>query len=334
MPNILFTTYCNRSCPYCFALDVMDACTSREITMSELINIADMLVESGKLQTGILGGEPTLHPYFPEMINYLLLRGIHTTVFTNGLGPDRLLKDPRLHKERSWLKFVVNINHPADETALNSERQLTFLKSYAPQCDLSVNIYRLDRDPVFVADIAREADLHDGRVRVGLAQPIAGEANLYLSLEHYKAVAARVVQLADAVFDHGLTVSLDCGFPMCCFSDEQLGHLRRRGANLKFVCGTALDLGPGSRAWSCFPLVKETRVHVEWKTGLQDLRTCFNEMNKAFRANGRRGLFEACNSCAYYDRKTCAGGCVAHLVTCARRNAQEESRAEKQHAEV
>ncbi len=34
---------------------------------------------------GLLGGEPTLHPQFQEMLEYCLAGGFRTSIFSNGL---------------------------------------------------------------------------------------------------------------------------------------------------------------------------------------------------------------------------------------------------------
>ena len=314
MPNILLTTYCNRRCPYCFALDAMEDAGSREMTMGELVGLADMIVASGKLSTGVLGGEPMLHPQFPEMVSYLLARGIQVRVFTNGLCRDELMSEIEAIRPRSRFKFVVNVNFPEIESEQNRERQERFIKRFAPLCDLGLNVFRADLDPLFLADLARRTGVKNRRIRVGLAQPIVGEANQFLGLDYYRQVAANVVRLAEAVFELGMVVSLDCGFPLCSFTDQQLGRLRRVKADAKFVCSTATDLAPGMKAWSCFPLAKHNRITIDRSVQLKDLEDRFLGMLKDYRQRFSKGVFEECAECAYFRHRVCDGGCLAHVI--------------------
>jgi len=314
MPNILLTTYCNRRCPYCFALDAMEDAGPREMTMRELITVADMIVASGRLSTGVLGGEPTLHPQFYEMVSYLLARGIRVRVFTNGICRDELMDELETVRPRSRFKFVVNVNFPQIESERNRRRQERFIERFAPLCDLGLNIFRADLEPLFLADLARRAGVRNRRIRVGLAQPIVGEPNQFLSLDYYRQVAGSIVRLAEAVFELGMVVSLDCGFPLCSFTDEQLGRLRRVRADTKFVCSTATDVGPGLRAWSCFPLAKYNRTTIDGNMRLEDLEARFLSMLQGYRQRFRKGVFPACDDCAYFRQKVCHGGCLAHVI--------------------
>ena len=314
MPNILLTTYCNRRCPYCFALDAMEGAQSREMTMSELITVADMIVASGSLSTGVLGGEPTLHPQFYEMVSYLLARGIRVRVFTNGLCRDELMDEMETWRQDGRLKFVVNVNFPQIETEQNRAAQERFIQRFAGVCDLGLNVFRADLDPMFLSDLARRTGVKNRRIRVGLAQPIVGERNEFLSLDYYREVAGKIVKLAEAVFDLGIVVSLDCGFPLCSFTDEQLGRLRRVRADAKFVCSTATDVAPGLIAWSCFPLAKHNRTTIDRATRFKELQDRFLNMNKQYRRRVRRGVFKACDDCPYFEHRVCDGGCLAHVI--------------------
>lgn len=314
MPNILLTTYCNRRCPYCFALDAMEGSASREMTLRELVTAADMIVASGRLNTGVLGGEPTLHPQFCEMIGYLMARGISVRVFTNGLcrpdvmdGIERMLGGNRL-------KFVVNVNFPGVDPEDKRAAQEAFVTRFARFCDLGLNVFRPDLDPTFIADLARRTGVRDRRVRVGLAQPIVGETNTFLDLHEYRRVAEGIVHLAEAVFDLGMVVSLDCGFPLCAFTDEQLGRLRRVRADAKFVCNTATDIAPGGVSWSCFPLASTNRAEVNSGTRLKQLEDAFLAMNESHRSRFRAGVFAECDDCAYRRQRVCDGGCLAHVI--------------------
>jgi len=51
-----------------------------------------MIVAANRPRVGLLGGEPTLHPQFITILAYLLARGLHVRVFTNGLCGDDLIR--------------------------------------------------------------------------------------------------------------------------------------------------------------------------------------------------------------------------------------------------
>ena len=77
MANILFTSYCNRDCAYCFArARVETACSqggsSMNLSMDGLERIIRMYRKSQLRRVVVLGGEPTLHPGFENHIDRIL----------------------------------------------------------------------------------------------------------------------------------------------------------------------------------------------------------------------------------------------------------------------
>lgn len=314
MPNILLTTYCNRTCPYCFALDAMGGEANREMTFPELVAVADMIVAAGRSRTGVLGGEPTLHPRFWDMVRYLMERGIPVTVFTNGTVPGKWMDDlDRLARE-DRPRFVVNVNFPGVDPPRLRNRQDEFLRRFAPICDVGINIYRPDLDPLFLSDLIARVGLKDAKIRVGLAQPVAGQRNTYLDRREHRSVAEGIVRLAEAVFHRGMRVSLDCGFGLCSFTDDQLGRLARRQASIKFVCRPIIDIGPGLWAWSCFPLARPTRIRIDRMARLGDLAEGFERWKRDRSGAEGKPVGEKCDSCIYSEQKTCDGGCFAHRI--------------------
>jgi molybdenum cofactor biosynthesis enzyme MoaA len=72
MANLVVADACNLKCAYCFARDHMQA--SKDNAAPAFISLAtfearlDFLDRSGIGEIRLIGGEPTLHPQFPEMI--------------------------------------------------------------------------------------------------------------------------------------------------------------------------------------------------------------------------------------------------------------------------
>lgn len=78
--NIVITGKCNRSCPYCFAKGKMQSDTDAgnkntgpvAISLQNFDKCLDFLKKSSRRRLNILGGEPTLHPVFEELIRHSL----------------------------------------------------------------------------------------------------------------------------------------------------------------------------------------------------------------------------------------------------------------------
>ena len=73
--NIAITNYCNLNCPYCFANKFIDS-EKQSLNENQLDKILDFLFYSKlnkyKYRIGIIGGEPTLHPQFQDIVNKIV----------------------------------------------------------------------------------------------------------------------------------------------------------------------------------------------------------------------------------------------------------------------
>jgi molybdenum cofactor biosynthesis enzyme MoaA len=99
MGNVLLTNYCNRRCKYCFAQERIafdDAGegdeSKRFLSFDDLETIIAFFKRSACSQVGLLGGEPTLHPHFPAIIDRFLAEGFRVKLFSNGMMPDTALE--------------------------------------------------------------------------------------------------------------------------------------------------------------------------------------------------------------------------------------------------
>jgi len=77
--NILLTNSCNRGCKYCFAIERISHQTpdaspprppheAREISTENFMKAIRFAKKSGQKVVGILGGEPSLHTHFTDLL--------------------------------------------------------------------------------------------------------------------------------------------------------------------------------------------------------------------------------------------------------------------------
>jgi sulfatase maturation enzyme AslB (radical SAM superfamily) len=83
--DIKITNMCNGGCPYCYQNSTPDA----EFTMDMVVKIKNyfepMTMNERPFQVAIGGGEPTLHPYFMEILRTFKTLGIVPNYTTNGM---------------------------------------------------------------------------------------------------------------------------------------------------------------------------------------------------------------------------------------------------------
>lgn len=317
MPNILLTQRCVRACPYCFAKDHMSRSMSEDIlSWEDMIYLADLVEMAGDRNISLLGGEPTLHPDFIDFTLYLLERNMVVTVFTSGIMSESKLDDMAsifdgIPKEQ--LSFVCNLNDPELTPDSENKRVIAFLKKFGSRVIPGFNIYRTDFEIEFLFNFINRFGL-SRNIRTGLAHPIPGAGNQYISAQDVKKVVDRLLSFTPLFERFRASPMLDCGFPMCAFSDGQIGALYRlTGGELRFGCSPALDIGPDMTTWSCFPLSNHHKKSVFEFDSLAEIHEFYQEKLDGIRIE-TGGIFEACDACSYREEEKCSGGCVAHFI--------------------
>ena len=316
MPNVLLTQKCVRSCPYCFARKHMtDSSPDDVISWEDLIYLADFLQLSGERRFSMLGGEPSIHPDFNNMILYLIERGFNVMVFTSGIMSDKKLSEAEglfADIPAGVLGFVMNLNDPTKTKTPLAELESAkrFMRVFGNKIIPGFNIYRTDFNLEFLFQYINEFNLQR-TIRLGLTHPIVGKRNRFITLDDIDLIIERLFSYRPLFERLKIKPGLDCGFPMCKFSDEQLAWLYRfTGGQYDFGCGPVIDIGPDMTVWSCFPLSSFHKKQIYEFNSLQEVQDYYHEIHEAIKIEAG-GIYEECDSCQF-RHNTCAGGCLAH----------------------
>ena len=320
MANILLTQRCVRSCPYCFAEKHMSESYPDDIMSWEnLIYLSDFIQSSGEQRFSIMGGEPTLHPDFINMILYLLERNFSLNVFTSGIMSNSMLEEASqvfLDIPLDRLTFVCNLNDPEKTKTSLAELESVkrFLRSFGERVVPGFNIYRKDFKLDFLTQYINEYGLRK-TIRLGLAHPIVGKKNIYMRINDIEMIINRLFSYAPFFERFRIKPGLDCGFPLCRFSDEQLAWLSRNTDNKnEFSCGPVIDIGPDMSVWSCFPLSSFQKKSIFEFNSIQEVINYYQDLHKTIRIE-KSGIFDECDECLSREDGRCRGGCVAHSLS-------------------
>lgn len=158
---IIYPNYvCNHKCIGCDYTELNK--TKKSYTEKEFIRVVNQLADIGVKGIEFCGGgEPTLHPYLPEIIDILVDNGISFGLLTNGtnLTPDlqeRLVKHGsycRISLESATEKIFNYHKRPLNKKAgfknvlRNIENLVTLRNKYLPETKLQISIkYAVDRN--------------------------------------------------------------------------------------------------------------------------------------------------------------------------------------------
>ncbi|MBU0703105.1 MAG: radical SAM protein, partial [Chloroflexi bacterium] len=176
MANLAVSAVCNQRCPYCFTSDHLngDRANGGFLAVGDFDARLDFLDRSDIDQARLLGGEPTLHPQFPELVERARARGKRIVVFTNGLMPEGSLACLE-QVPATECTVLVNVNDPAEVEVETFEHQRATIRRLDGRVLLGFNIYRPNFQPDFLLSLIAEAGCRPA-IRLGLAHPcLSGE---------------------------------------------------------------------------------------------------------------------------------------------------------------
>ena len=228
MANIAINNYCNLQCPYCFANRYITEEQKQSITTEQLQRILEFLGRSSNIgRIGIIGGEPTLHPNFSEVLqtvkSFCDEHKINCTVFSNGI---HLYEYARLFKEN--VGCLVNVNHPDVVGSKNWESILKSLNrlsicSNMQNINLGVNLYSTLRDYDFIFDLAES--YNKDSIRVSYVAPTCKFTNVNKE-DYYNEAKEIFLPFVEKAYNRGIKIHLDCNhIPRCFFTEDELALL-------------------------------------------------------------------------------------------------------------
>jgi len=313
MPNILLTTRCNLACSYCFAQEKLSS-TRMNMPMEYVQKVIEFLKRSDFPIFRVMGGEPTLHPQFDEIITTAIQAGLRVDVLSNATWKQSTAAlFERIPTQ--YLMFLLNIDHPDNYSRHQwdvIQRNLSALKGRGG-ITLSFNIFEKQPRSDYVIELAQQYDFK--YIRLSLSLPVLGAGNACLPIEELHEVAPFVMRFTAEAESKGISVQFDNAVPMCIFDEAQLGHLLLHGVydlNRNTRCDPIIDIGPDLTIWSCFCLSPlKNRKLDEFET-LAEAQDYYRSVWRVYQDTVYP--LEACYSCYYREKWGCQGGCLTYAI--------------------
>lgn len=269
------------------------------MTLFELDQVLSALVP-GQDPVRLMGGEPTLHPQYPVIIEKLKNQGYEVVVFTNGLQSVLRQTTPYLPDA-----ILLNLNDWRTYSKAQQAAIRENLSALAGRVSLAYTVLAPDFDLSTHRELILAEKLHPV-IRLGLAQPVLDGDNTYLPDEDLPGAHQSVVRWAQTLAEDGIRLSLDCGFMRCLFTEADIETLVRAGTVINFDCTPTLDVGPGLKVWRCFAFSAHEGISWEDFEDEHALVAWF-KLQSNF-------VSEDCSSCIHQSNGWCSGGCLARRL--------------------
>lgn len=311
MANLSVSAVCNQHCLYCFTQDHLAGSRAGDgfLKVEDFDARLDFLERSGIDQARFLGGEPTLHPQFPELVDRARARGKKIVVFTNGLMPEAALACLE-ELPATQCTVLVNVNEPSTANEATFRQQRETICRLGERALPGFNIYRANFQIDFLLALVIETGCRPS-IRLGLAHPCLSGRNRYVYPHQYVVIGEKIAQFAQAASGKDVTVELDCGFVRCMFSDRNLQLLESLEADVGWRCNPILDIDIRGQVIHCYPLAQLGGLSLSSEVDAPALRRAFEARTSAYR---RAGIFQECSTCVFKLSGECPGGCLAATI--------------------
>ena len=307
MANLVISDICNMACTFCFARDYLG--TSTFISLQVFEQRLDFIDRSDIDEIRLIGGEPSLHPRFPELIALARQRGKHIVVFSHGLLSERALSClEALPVEQCTVLINMNATRtPGQKNTREESQRLRTLHRLGQRALLGFNIFEANPEFDFMLPLILETNCHRA-IRLGLAHPVLDGQNEYLHPKQYPIVGKEIAQFARTAAQFHVKLELDCGFVRCMFSSEDLEALVQAQADVGWRCNPILDVDLTDQVFHCFPLSRKVQASFSQDAEAAGLRKRLMEQTRQYRV---AGIYRECSTCLLKQRNECMGGCLA-----------------------
>jgi hypothetical protein len=312
MANIAILNFCNLRCPYCFADDMIHE-KSISLDVDDFRKMLDFLSRTPKNHVGIIGGEPTLHPHFSDIIKEVnkYCRELNTgaTLFTNGIELEKYL--PELSDR---IGLLINCNDPDTMGPEFSNKQestldkLFELSWFDRRANIGCNVYPGKEDYSYIWKICDRYRID--HLRTSVVSPGGCFASLRSDKEkYYEDMVPVFIKHCENAIKHHVKLNMDCGhIPTCYFDSEQIKIAEEACENLYGAeyCEPVVDITPDFKATACFGAYDPVDIR-DFPT-LIELERYLMLTKTAVRAEAN--CVGRCTMCKKHELKICQGGCL------------------------
>lgn len=310
--NLILTNRCNKNCTSCFAkgfksLDKIDMDISFIESLPKIINTNPDI--------GLLGGEPTQHPKFFEILDILYSKNYIPIIFSNFNFDFEATKNfIKYIYKYDYIKFMVNLTYDNVNVIPNNvinnikilNTQISNKQTGGQHISISYTLNNYKNNNIQYIKELYEKLNHNYRLRLSLALP--ADNNNEINYKCYignKKLGKDIIDILQFCKTNNIDNVFDCSVYPCMFDDIQKFEYLCNNYSYKCNLTQVYDIFPDNTVSNCFPLRLETKVPYS-----EDFK---NNVNNKYIELLKQTIVEDCLYCEYFKSKLCLGPCYALL---------------------
>ena len=294
--RVLITDRCNMNCPTCFNRGIRN---DQEMPVEDFFQLCSYLKNDGHIERlKIMGGEPTVHNDFQEIIGIAQNNFDSIHIFTNGVN-DEIAK-VKMRKDDT---IIYNLSCMGDQyPSAKLLPEQNFVHAYETRIDSKCSVDRIMRVISHVHSIVGD------KIVINLTLDCTEDifANKKVLIAKWNAIVS---------FIEGLHVRyrVDHAIPYCFFVGSPM-RIKVRGSFCPIACAGLITPDLKLRHCNQTPVnllsVRQNGRFIPWQILEQYIMCTHFEMQS-------KSLGKICKDCLFYGRK-CDGGCFVFKPTITR----------------
>jgi len=290
--NLILTKECAKKCSFCFTGDYSKN-TEMSLELIEKLIVKQFNTQDSYFQ--LLGGEPTQHSQFLEILKLLNKYNISYKLVSNILFGDKTLKNIIKYKPESILCNGMELDQ--------KNRIQLFKKNWKflrRRVHLTLAITLSENSTIeyfetYIKFLIKELE-YIPSIRIGL--DLSGK---YLINNTY---IGNIIEIIHKITP--LTIlSGDCQFPLCIFTERNINILEY----IQFNCDVLpLDIFYDESAIYCYQTKNSLKINNILKYNNKELRGQLRYLYKEQEHNN--SIYEECKKCNYYLNNQCNSLCL------------------------
>jgi organic radical activating enzyme len=328
--NFAINGSCSKGCSFCFTKEDYRL----KHTLGEMsIEMVDKLITHYALQNSreeitILGGEPTQHSNFIELIDFIFSKNLKINLVSNLLFGNNIKE--YLVKNIQNIKWILPNGAELDE----KNRLPTFKKNYLELHSAYQKIWGAEKNSrlkiaITISSDWKERDLYEyikwlylelngklDAIRLGL--DLTGTYLL-----NNKELGREITKILKFAKYNNIIITSDCQVLPCLWEgntketvyENSLGFATFKMANYDTICGyMPLDVFPDGSSIHCYPLQDKVKIdnvfNIIGENKIQSLSNTFDDLY--IENYNNYNLPDICKNCIFYpnDCNGICGGCL------------------------
>ncbi|MDR1996972.1 MAG: radical SAM protein [Candidatus Margulisbacteria bacterium] len=319
--NIALTTRCNKNCSFCFARAHRQESSPQDMALADFQRLVELALQDSPPQPlKLLGGEPTIHPQFVEMLDFLTRKNVRATLISNLLYTDARVR-ARLYQ--AALEGVID-GGLANAAELEIDNHLEIFKANFTALQEACAKHGRGYLTAGITLSRRKSAAEE----TAYVEYLAGNleiACLRLSLDfqaenkkdeffiNNKEQGEKILAIVHKCLDLRIPPSWDCKLFPCMFEPKTfqkdiIGFIN----SLRTGCpvdGAPFDVFPDMSYIHCYPARILCGKNILKFSRISEAQGEIAFLKKALRGLSQHSLPDACRDCGYYQTGQCDSLC-------------------------